>query len=169
MTRGTRVLWIVIGGLAVCAMVGVAALATAVHAVQTMPMIEVSVHEKGGDEIDLHFTIPAAVVGAGLTVAPHVVPDEAWEEMRMELAAELSALPAEWRAALDATLDELERAPDFRLVEVDDGDEHVRVDKVDGHLRVTVRSPDADVDVRVPLRLVRQVSDLFADAAQPAI
>lgn len=161
MTRGSRVLWIVVGALAVCAVVGAAALATAVHAVHTMPMIEVSVHEKGAEPVHVHVTIPAAVVGAGLTVAPHVVPDEVWDEVRMEIEAELASLPADWRPALDATLAELERAADFRLVEVHDGDDHVRVDKVDGHLEVTVRSPDADVDVRVPLRLVRQATALL--------
>lgn len=163
MTRGARVLWIVVGVFAVCAVVGAAALATAVHAVATMPMIEISVHDKGTEPVDVHLAVPAAVVGAGLRIAPHLVPDAAWEEVRMEIEAELSELPADWRPALDATLAELERAEDFNLVEVHDGDDHVRVDKIDGHLQVTVRSRDADVDVKVPLHLVRQLTALLDD------
>jgi hypothetical protein len=49
------------------------------------------------------------------------------------------------------------KSPDFELVRVDDGDEHVRVRKVGDLLQVHVEGPNENVDVNVPFDLARQV------------
>ena len=48
-------------------------------------------------------------------------------------------------------------SPDFELVRVDDGEEHVRVRKVGDVLQVRVEGPNENVDVNVPFDLARQV------------
>ncbi|HEV8440122.1 MAG TPA: hypothetical protein VGT40_18680 [Methylomirabilota bacterium] len=47
-------------------------------------------------------------------------------------------------------------SPDFELARVDDGDEHVRVNKVGDLLQVRVESPRETVNVNVPFDLARQ-------------
>jgi hypothetical protein len=47
-------------------------------------------------------------------------------------------------------------SPDFELARVDDGDEHVRVNKVGDLLQVRVESPRETVTVKVPFDLARQ-------------
>lgn len=89
------------------------------------------------------------------------------------LLAETAARFAPTQAAEAAVARELSRArrylpvaeevlaavaesPDFELVRVDDGDEHVRITKAGDVLQVRVESPRETVDVNVPFDLARQ-------------
>jgi len=47
-------------------------------------------------------------------------------------------------------------SPDFELVSVDEGEEHVRVSKVGDALKVHVEGPRENVEVNVPFALARQ-------------
>lgn len=162
MSRGARIFWIFTGLAAVFVVGSVGAVAFAAHAVTTMPMIEVSVQEHGASPVSFHVSVPAAAVGAGLAVAPHVIPDDVWQEARGELDAELEELPAEWRDSSAELIRALRDLPDAVLVEVDDRHDHVRVEKRGSDLRVTVRSSDADVDVTVPIAILDRVADFVA-------
>jgi len=158
MSRGARIFWIFTGLFAIFMVGSAGAVALAAHAVHSMPMIEVSVREHGADGTHIGFAIPAAAVGAGLAIAPHVMPDEAWDEMRVDLDAELAELPPQWRQTSSEMIRALADMPDAVLVEVDDHQDHVRVEKRGAELIVTVRSSDADVDVTVPIALLDRVA-----------
>ena len=58
--------------------------------------------------------------------------------------------------AAEEVLAAVAQSPDFELVRVDDGDEHVRIDKVGDVLQVHVDSPRETVAVNVPFELARQ-------------
>jgi hypothetical protein len=124
-------------------------------------MLRVHVVEKGRDPVTVRVAVPAAVVAAGLAVAPHLVPDETWEQVRIDVEAELAQLPAEVRPALAAMVRHLGAMPDATLVEIEDRGETVRVQTRGGELRVSVRATDADVDVTVPLALLEQAAALL--------
>jgi hypothetical protein len=160
-SRGARIAWIIVGTMAVSAVCAVSALAIAAHAVMTSPMLRVHVSEKGRDAVSFDVAVPGAVVAAGLAVAPHLVPDETWEQVRIDVEAELAQLPTEVRPALAAMVRHLGAMPDATLVEIEDRGETVRVQTRGGELRVSVRAADADVDVTVPLALLEQAAALL--------
>ena len=155
-----RFFWIVCGVFAVFTLAGASAVAYAAYAIATLPAIEVSIDDHTGDGPDLSFSVPAALVGAGLKLAPYLVPDEAWEEARSEIEGELAELTPETRAAAAELIRQLRVMPDALIVEVDDHGEHVEVAKRGDSLVVSVRSHDADVDVTVPVVLFEMVAEL---------
>jgi len=159
--RGARIALILVGAMAVSAVCAVSALAFAAHAVMTSPMLRVHVVEKGRDPVTVRVAVPAAVVAAGLAVATHLVPDDAWDEARREVEAELAEMPPELRPVLTEMVRQLGAMPDATLVEVEDRGETVRVDVRRGELRVSVRAADADVDVAVPLALLERTAALL--------
>lgn len=154
-----RFFWICLGVFAVFTLAGMSAVAYAAYAITTMPAIEVSIDDHTGDGPDLSFSVPAALVGAGLKLAPHVVPHEEWTEARREIEAELSQLPPETRAAAGELIRQFRDMPDAVIVEVEDGGDQVTVAKRGGDLVVSVRSAEADVDVSVPVALFEQVAE----------
>lgn len=155
-TRGPvrhRGLWLAVGVACVLFAGSVAAAGMAVRAVRQIDVVRVSVDERGSAPVSLDLSLPGALVAAGLTVAPHVMPEDARLEVRDQLG-ELGPLAA-------AFADDLARRPDFTVVEVDDRGEHVEVLKRGRHLVIRVRSGDADVDVQVPLSLVGRAVAAF--------
>lgn len=174
MGTAARVAWIVVGVLALGALFTVSALGYAVHAVATSPMVRIQVQDHdtwnrgtgtrgarhdAGAGMHLDLQIPTAVVAAGLAAAPWVVPDETWREVQWELRSELDGISPRMRPVAAELLRQLSTLPDTTLVEVEDGADHVRVEKRGDELRVRVRSPEADVDVAVPLVLVERVAE----------
>ena len=117
--------------------------------------IKVDVQEKreGGDHV---FVIAPATI---LTWGVNLVPQD-----------KLPRLPRQAREALPAIqagAAELERLPDFILVDVQERDEHVKVQKIGGNLVVDVDSPRETVHVSVPLRAARKaIEDFVARAPQ---
>lgn len=153
-----RFFWICCGVFAVFTLASASAVAYAAYAIHNSPAIHVSIDDHTGDGPDISFSVPAALVGAGLRLAPHVVPHEEWERARHDIEAELSQIPPESRAAAGELIRQLRDMPDAVIVEVEDGTDHVTVSKQGGDLRVSVRSTDADVDVTVPVALFEQVA-----------
>ena len=147
MSRGTRIFLIVL----ISAIVVVAATVGAtVAAVYRSGTIAVAVQESDGGEIRVG--LPAALV----RIAIYFVPDSLLEEAVEELQPFVPAVRAGW--------DELRQAPDFVLVEIDTGDESIRVEKRNRELLVHVDSPDAQVQVAIPMgtvgALVSKLEDL---------
>jgi hypothetical protein len=148
-----RGLWIA-AGLVCLIVAGTAGAASiAVQAVQRAEIIRVAVTEHGDDPVSFDVALPGAVLAAGLMLAPRVMPEEARLEIREQLG--------EWGPMVSTLADDLARQPDFTLVEVDDGRDHVEVHKRGRHLVVSVSSDDADVDVQVPLSLAGRATRAF--------
>jgi len=144
---------LILFGVATVLFVGlVGATAYAAHSLATHPWVEVRVTEHGGREETVRVSIPMAVAGTAVAVAPYLMPADARRDMEEGLAEY-----EEWAPLARELAVELERMPDAILVEVEGGPETVRVSKVGDDLVVEVRSADADVDVTVPVALVRDV------------
>lgn len=83
--------------------------------------------------------IPMAVVEAAAATG-----DVALDELEAELGA--------WGPALVELLGVLSDCPDATFVEVEDGDDYVRVAKEGRYLRIEVSDPGVDVEVSIPMR-----------------
>jgi hypothetical protein len=84
-----------------------------------------------------------------LHLAIALTPDEVIEEFAHELE------PA-W-PTVQAAARELDRAPDFVLLEVRSANEHVRIEKLNGRLVVLVQSDAELVRVAVPVGTMRRI------------
>lgn len=120
----------------------------------TFDSLHVSIHDKS-DGMRISMPVPTLLVDAALrtALATGALDDE--EPLPPEA---LQALP-HIRDVIDLLSDTPE---DFTLVEVVDRSDHVRIDKVGDRLQIMVRSPDADVDLDIPLELVPRVMELLA-------
>ena len=109
-------------------------------------VMTVRVHDPG-EGVNLYLPVPAALIEVAVAGSQSLIPDEELASIGVDLG-ELQPLVEEMLRTLDAQ-------PDFTLVEVEDHDEHVRVYKEGGALKVEV---DGDVTVRVsiPTRAVRR-------------
>jgi hypothetical protein len=117
-------------------------------AVVRSQLVTVEIEERGPDGISLYIPLPAALVDAGLAIAPGVMPPDALADARQEIG--------EWGPFLEELAHLLTTLPDATLVTVDDGDERVLVAKRGRNLIVDVDSPDARVRVSVPVRTVER-------------
>jgi len=142
---------LILFGVATVLFVGlVGATAYAAHSLATHPWVEVRITEHDGERETVRVSIPMAVAGTAVAVAPYLMPEDARRDVEDGLAEY-----EEWAPVARELADQLERMPDATLVEVEGGPETVRVSKRGGDLLVEVRAADADVDVTVPVRLVR--------------
>jgi hypothetical protein len=112
-------------------------------------LIRVSVEEYRKDGTNLHLYVPAEVA----PLAAHFLPRE---EFRGNMKDLREVLPI-----LRAMSAELTKLPDTVLVEVRDGDEHVRVAKSGGGLEVEEESPREHVHVYVPLRALYDTAEVL--------
>lgn len=110
--------------------------------------VTVRVQDHSPDGMNLIVPVPALLFDVVAFVAPRVIPDEALDEVRRELGP--------WKGALLETAEALEDCPSGILVEVDSGEEHVTVEKRGNRYRIAVDSPDVDVRVTIPDRLMRR-------------
>lgn len=125
-----------------------AAFAWAVHTVATSPSIEVQVREHGARPARISLHLPAALVVGAVALAPDTVFEGLYGQIGGDIDLE------RWGPAASELARQLESMPDATLVEVRDGGEQVTVEKRGDELRIRVRSPDADVDVTLPVGLV---------------
>ena len=114
--------------------------------------VDVDEHRDGGSHV--HFWVPAAAVPMAL----HLVPNRHFHQIPKEAN---DALPI-----LQIATTELRKFPNTTFVEVDDGDEHVKVATVDGKIQVDVVSPDENVHVAVPLSTVNDIAHQLADKSR---
>jgi hypothetical protein len=106
--------------------------------------IDVDEFRSGGSHV--HMWVPAAAV----PMAMHLVPDKHWRHAT-DHARE--AMPI-----LHALVKELKKYPDAEFVQVDDGDQHVRMRTVGGRLQIDVDAPDQKVHVLCPLSTIEDVT-----------
>ena len=141
MTRGTRVLLLlVLGG----ALLFVAAVGVTAAAVYRAGSVAVEIEEDGH-----HFRLglPAGLLHVAIALTPSSAFGTATEEIRTFVPA----LGAGWH--------ELADAPDFVLVDVRADGEHVRVEKSGDRLEISVDAPDAHVRVGIPIGTVGWLLD----------
>jgi hypothetical protein len=136
---------LVLAGAIMMAGTGVALAAAVIHS----GVMAVSVDDRSDDGVSLYLPVPAALVELGVGLAPLLMPEEAWREMRRELGPVVPGLLTAARA--------LEDCPDAVLVEVVSDRERVRVEKDGRLLRIEVHSEDADVRVSVPASAITRV------------
>ncbi len=117
--------------------------------------VDVDEHRDGGSHV--HFWVPAAAVPMAL----HFVPKQHFRQIPKEAN---DALPI-----LQIATAELRKFPNTTFVEVDDGDEHVKVATVNGKLQVDVVSPDENVHIAVPLSTVNDVAHQLADGSRDRV
>jgi len=106
--------------------------------------VDVDEFRSGGSHV--HMWIPAAAI----PMAMHLVPDKHWRHAS-DHARE--AMPI-----LQAVVKELKKYPDSEFVQVDDGNQHVRVRTVGGRLQIDVDAPDEKVHVLCPLSTIEDVT-----------
>lgn len=110
--------------------------------------VTVAVHDRGADGINLWLPVPALLIDLAAVVGPQVIPQDALDEIRREVAP--------YRALILEAVRQLEDCPNGVLVEVVNRNEHVVVRKTHGRFQVTVDSIDLDVRVSVPDRVARR-------------
>jgi hypothetical protein len=113
--------------------------------------VDVDEHREGGSHV--HFWVPAAAV----PMAMHFVPKQHLKEAT-DHAAEFLPL-------VQIVTSELRNYPDTTFVDVEDGDDHVRVSTVGTKLQIDVVNPEENVHVAVPLSTVNDVAAQLADQA----
>lgn len=142
MSRGSRTFLIVFGLAVLLLSATIAAVAVSV---QRCGMLSVDVRDfsHGGQRVA--FKLPGAIV----PIAVQFVPDKVFGEIPREVHEHISML----RVACD----ELAKQPDFVMVEVHDGNEHVFIAKRGRDLVIDVESHDEEVHITVPLSLMKSV------------
>lgn len=136
MSRGSRFLLIFLLTGFTVVVLGVGGVAAAVS---LSPKIAVQVQD---DSSDVQVSVPSFLVH----LAVLAVPSSVLRDATRDAEPYLPAVSAAWA--------ELERTPDFRLVEVVGPDGVVWVEKRSGRLVIHVDERDAQVDVAIPLRTV---------------
>ena len=115
--------------------------------------VDVDEHREGGAHV--HVWAPAAVVPMAL----HFVPDRKLRDVTDHAH--------EWAPLVRIAAKELRRYPNTTFVEVEDGEQHVKVSTAGSRIQVDVTGPDEDVHVAVPLAMIEDVIAQIA-ARQPA-
>lgn len=114
--------------------------------------VTVSVQEKGGTH--LWIPVPALLFDLAVFAAPRFMPEQDMENARRELAP--------YRDSLEMMAEELEGIPAGSvLVSVESDHETVKITKDWRSFNIEVQSPDADVRVSVPARLLSRSLDIF--------
>ncbi len=113
--------------------------------------VDVDEHREGGSHV--HVWVPAAAVPMAL----HFVPKQNFQRLPKEAN---DCLPL-----LQIVTAELRKYPDTTFVDVEDGDEHVKVATVGGKIQIDVVSLEENVHVAVPLSTVNDVVHQLADNA----
>lgn len=117
--------------------------------------VDVDEHRDGGTH--MHLWVPATVVSAGL----HFVPQEKLQCASKEVR---SYLPV-----LREISKELEKYPNAELVDVADGEDHVRITTVGGKIQIDAVSHEGDVvHIAVPAGVLRDVADEL-EARSPGV
>lgn len=106
--------------------------------------IDVDEFRSGGSHV--HMWVPAAAVPMAL----HLVPSKHMDHMTHQAR---EAMPI-----LRAFVKELKKYPDAEFVQVDDGDQHVRMRTVGGRLQIDVDAPDEKVHVLCPLSTIEDIT-----------
>ena len=117
-------------------------------------VIRVDVDEQRNGGTHVHFWVPTTVVSTGL----HFVPQEKMQSTARNVRPYLPVLREISK--------ELEKYPNAELVNVANGEDHVRIAMNHGKIRIDAVSHEGDVvHVTVPARALRDVVDQLEDHA----
>jgi len=117
--------------------------------------VRVDVDERREGGAHVHVWAPAAIVPMAL----HFVPDNKLREATDHCT--------EWAPLARIAAKELNKYPNTTFVEVEDGEQHVKVSTVGAKIQVDVTGPEEKVHVTVPLAMIDDVIAQIA-ARQPA-
>ncbi len=115
--------------------------------------VDVDEFRAGGSHV--HMWVPAAAV----PMAMHFVPKD---KMR-----EASARANEFLPLVQAVTSELRKYPNTTFVEVEDGDDHIKVGTAGSRIQIDVDSREEKVHVAVPLTTISDVSEQLAANREP--
>jgi len=117
-------------------------------------VIRVDVDEQRNGGTHVHFWVPTTVVSTGL----HFVPQEKMQSTARNVRPYLPVLREISK--------ELEKYPNAELVNVANGEDHVRIAMNHGKIQIDAVSHEGDVvHVTVPARALRDVADQLEDHA----
>ncbi len=109
----------------------------------------------GDDTPHLRFSVPLALLQAGLLA----VPNEVMAGVRSELDCELGP----WRAGIEKFCESLADCPDGDYVRVESGREYVRISKKRGDIVIFVEDGDERVRVKVPIKALGMLGSYLTD------
>jgi len=115
----------------------------------------VRVDESSPETHHIHLILPATFLSAGLALAPT-------DKLRQAAEKAGPLLPA-----VRESCHELERSPDFTLVDADDPTDRVTIQKTGRDLRISVLSKGDNVFVSVPLVTIEKATDKLQSFQQP--
>ena len=145
MTRGQRFITYAAASIAVLVL-GWAVLIAGVYMLGGVATVSVVDHTEG---VNIKLPIPMALVHAAVATTEVFFLDEILDEIEIETGGKFS----EWGPAVLGILEVLEDVPNgTTFVEVDEGDQHVRVSKTRGKFRIEVDSPEVTVRVSEHLK-----------------
>ena len=113
--------------------------------------ITVEVYEEDG--VNLFIPVPAILFDVAVAAAPMVIPDEAMEEARREIAP--------YQDALITIADELKDAPSGVVVDYQGNGESFQLTKTWRSYQIDVDTDDTEVHVKMPARLMSRALDVF--------
>jgi len=114
--------------------------------------VSVDEHREGGSHV--HLFAPAAVVPMAL----HFVPKD---RLRDALREAKPYLPL-----VETLTSELRRYPNTTFVDVEDGDDHVKISTIGDKIQIDVVNPEENVHLTIPLAMVNDVAAQLA--AEPS-
>jgi hypothetical protein len=118
--------------------------------------INVDEHKTGGSH--LHLIAPAAVVPMAL----HFVPKD---KLREALRDAKPYLPV-----VETLTHELQRYPNTTFVDVEDGDDHVKISTIGDKIQIDVVNPEENVHLTIPLAMVNDVAaQLASEPSGPGV
>jgi hypothetical protein len=120
----------------------------AVAAVYNAGTVDVDVSHAADSHVSV--ALPAGLLNLAIALVPDDVISDVTEE-----------LEPVW-PTIEAAARELHRAPDFVLLEVESGDEHVLIEKRDGRMVIVVEEDGERFSVALPLSTICRIADKLA-------
>jgi len=117
--------------------------------------VDVDEHREGGSHV--HLWVPAAAVPMAL----HLVPKQNFNHIPKEAN---NFLPL-----MEIVTTELRKYPNTAFVEVDDGEQHVKVATVGTKIQIDIVSPEENVHVAVPLSTINNVAHQLAASSRDRV
>ncbi len=154
MARYKKVL-IVLGACAATVIVGWILIIGAVYA---SGVVSVRIHEEGGPS--LYLPVPAALVNAATFTGGMALDTGAMSlgDLEDEIEAELGIDLGEWQPMVRSMLEVIEDCPDVTFVEVEDGEDRVKVVKEGRYLRVIVSDSEFNLNISLPTKVATRTA-----------
>jgi hypothetical protein len=117
-------------------------------------MVTFYVHDKGLEPQQFYFSVPAFLPNTVLGLIPA-------STIRRQIC--LNDEQVMWNQVVANVAEDIDRAPDFTMVDVQSSDATVKIEKRNHGIHIRVDSPDATVRVVVPPQTIRAATRLVGD------